>query len=111
RLPTDEKHLLQSAAVIGQDVPFDLLRAVTDLSDDQLRNSLAHLQAVDLMYEGESSEELVYSFKHALTHDVAYQSLLQERRRTLHARIVEEIERLHRDHLGDQVELLAYHAT
>jgi class 3 adenylate cyclase/tetratricopeptide (TPR) repeat protein len=111
RLPVEEKHLLQSAAVIGEDVPFALLQAIADLREDQLRRGLIHLQAAEFLYEASFSPELEYTFKHALTHDVAYQSLLQERRKVLHAGVVEAIERLHRDHLAEQIERLAHHAT
>jgi tetratricopeptide (TPR) repeat protein len=110
RLGFEEKHLLQSAAVIGKDVPFVLLHAIADLSEEELRRDLGHLQAAEFLYETRLFPDLEYTFKHALTHEVAYGSILQERRRTLHARIVEAIERLYPDRLIEQVELLAHHA-
>ena len=76
----------------------------------ELRRGLAHLQAAEFLYETSLFPELEYTFKHALTHEVAYGSLLQERRRALHARIVEAIERLYADRLTEQVERLAQHA-
>jgi tetratricopeptide (TPR) repeat protein len=109
-LPTDEKRLLQSAAVIGEDVPFVLLKILTNLPEDQLRRSLAHLQAAEFLYEANLFPDLEYTFKHALTHDVAYGSLLQETRRVLHGRIMEAIERLHPERLAEHVENLANHA-
>jgi class 3 adenylate cyclase/tetratricopeptide (TPR) repeat protein len=111
RLPLEEKQLLQSAAVIGKDVPFSLLQAITDLSDEELRRGLTHLQAAEFLYETSLFPDLEYTFKHALTHEVAYGSLLHERQRALHARIVEAIETLYPDRLIEQVERLAYHAT
>ena len=69
------------------------------------------LQAAEFLYETSLFPELEYTFKHALTHEVAYGSLLQERRHVLHVRIVEAIERLYPDRLGEQVELLAHHAA
>jgi tetratricopeptide (TPR) repeat protein len=69
-----------------------------------------HLQAAEFLYEMRLFPELEYTFKHALTHEVAYGSLLQERRRALHARIVENLEALYRDRLAEQVERLAHHA-
>src|SRR5262249_9971266 len=72
--------------------------------------SLAPMQAEELLYETSLFPERVYTFKHALTHEVAYGSLLQERRRTLHAGIVETLERLAPERLAEQVDLLAYHA-
>lgn len=110
RLPFEEKRLLQTAAVIGTEVPFPLLRAVAEMSEEALHRSLTHLQAGELFYETRLFPERVYRFKHALTHDVAYDSLLQERRRVLHARIVEALEALAGERLADQVERLAHHA-
>ncbi len=111
RLPPQEKQLLQSAAVIGKDVPFSLLQAITELSDEELRRCLTHLQAAEFLYETSLFPDLEYTFKHALTHEVAYGSLLHERQRTLHARIVEAIEALYSDRLIEQVERLAHHAA
>ena len=110
RLPPEDKRLLQTAAVIGKDVPFALLQAIAELPEDELRRGLARLQAAEFLYETSLFPELEYTFKHALTHEVAYGSLLQERRRGLHARIVEAIERLYADRLAEQVERLAHHA-
>ena len=111
RLPLEEKQLLQSAAVIGKDVPFSLLQAITELSDEELRRGLTHLQAAEFLYETSLFPDLEYTFKHALTHEVAYGSLLHERQRALHARIVEAIETLYSDRLIEQVERLAHHAA
>jgi class 3 adenylate cyclase/tetratricopeptide (TPR) repeat protein len=110
RLAPEEKRLLQSAAVIGKDVPFVLLHAIAELSEDILRRELGQLQAAEFVYETRLFPDLEYTFKHALTHEVAYGSVLQERRRMLHVRIVEAIERLYPDRLAEQVELLAHHA-
>ena len=111
RLPLEEKRLLQSAAVIGKDVPFSLLQAITELSEEKLRRGLTHLQAAEFLYETSLFPDLEYTFKHALTHEVAYGSLLHERQRALHARIVEAIETLYPDRLIEQVERLAHHAA
>src|SRR5207248_1251610 len=92
RLPPEAKRLLQTAAVIGTEAPFPLLTAIADLPDTELHRHLAHLQAAEFLYETRLFPELAYTFKHALTHDVAYNSLLQERRRALHAHIVEALE-------------------
>ena len=110
RLPPEEKRLLQTAAVIGTEVPFALLQAIAELSEEELRRGLGHLQAAEFLYETSLFPELEYTFKHALTHEVAYGSLLQERRRALHARIVEASERLYADRLPEQAERLAQHA-
>jgi tetratricopeptide (TPR) repeat protein len=110
RLPPHAKYLLQTAAVIGHEVPLVLLQAVIDLAEETLHRSLAQLQGAEFLYETRLFPEREYTFKHALTHEVAYGSLLQERRRGLHARIVEALERLTPDRLAEQVEHLAHHA-
>jgi class 3 adenylate cyclase/tetratricopeptide (TPR) repeat protein len=111
RLSLEDKRLLQIAAVVGRHVPFSLLRAVAELPDEALRGALDRLQAAEFVYETGLFPDLEYSFKHALTQDVAYGGQLQERRRELHARIVDAIETLHHNRLGEQVELLAHHAV
>jgi class 3 adenylate cyclase len=112
RLPPEEKRLLQSAAVIGKDVPFVLLQAISDQLEEELRRGLTRLQGAEFLYETSLFPDLEYTFKHALTHEVVYGSLLQERRRTLHARIVEAIEKQYSDdRLSEQVERLAHHAV
>jgi predicted ATPase len=110
RLPPEEKHLLQTAAVLGTEVLLPLLQAVAELPEEALRLSLAHLQDAEFLYEASLFPELVYTFKHALTQEVAYSSLLHERRRVLHAHIVEALEALVGDQVAEQVERLAHHA-
>jgi tetratricopeptide (TPR) repeat protein len=110
RLPPEEKRLLQTAAVIGTDVPFALLHAIADLAETALHRGLAHLQAAEFLYETRLFPEPDYTFKHALTHEVAYNSLLLERRRELHARLVEALGALAPERAAEQVERLAHHA-
>ena len=85
RLPPEEKHVLQTAAVIGTEVPLPLLQAIAELPEADLYRGLAHLQAAEFLYETRLFPEREFTFKHALTHEVAYNGLLQERRRVLHA--------------------------
>jgi class 3 adenylate cyclase/tetratricopeptide (TPR) repeat protein len=110
RLPAEEKRLLQTAAVIGTEVPLPLLQAIAEVSEEALHNSLARLQAAEFLYESSLFPELEYTFKHALTHEVAYGGLLQQRRRVLHRRITEAVEERYPDHLAEHVERLAHHA-
>jgi tetratricopeptide (TPR) repeat protein len=110
RLAPEDKHLLQTAAVIGTDVPFALLQTIADVPEAALHRGLAHLQAAEFLYETRLFPEQEYTFTHALTHEVAYGSLLLERRRVLHARLVEAIEALAPDRVAEQVERLAHHA-
>jgi tetratricopeptide (TPR) repeat protein len=110
RLPPEDKRLLQAASVIGKDVPFTLLHAIADVPEESLRRGLTHLQAAEFLYETSLFPDLEYTFRHALTHEVAYASVLQDRRRALHARIAEALEALYPDRLAEQVERLARHA-
>jgi class 3 adenylate cyclase/tetratricopeptide (TPR) repeat protein len=110
RLPPEEKRLLQTAAVIGTDVPLPLLEIIAELPEETLQHGLTHLQAAEFLYETQLFPEREFTFKHALTHEVAYGSLLQERRRTLHACIVQALEAAAGDRIVEQVERLAHHA-
>jgi class 3 adenylate cyclase/tetratricopeptide (TPR) repeat protein len=110
RLPPAEKQLLQTAAVIGTEVSLPLLQAIAELPEGTLHHGLAHLQAAEFLYETYLFPECIYTFKHALTHEVAYGSLLQERRQGLHARVAAGLEGLYTDRLDEQVERLAHHA-
>jgi predicted ATPase/class 3 adenylate cyclase len=110
RLPPEDKRLLQTAAVIGTEVPLILLQAIADVPEEALYRSLTHLQAAEFLYETRLFPEREYTFKHAVTHEVAYGSLLLEQRRVLHARIVEVLEVLAGNRVAEQVERLAHHA-
>jgi len=109
-LSLEHKRLLQLAAVIGKDVPFALLPPIAELPEERLRQGLAHLQAAEFLYEARLFPDLEYTFKHALTHNVAYASLLHDRRRSLHTRIMVAIEHLYPDRLRDYADQLAQHA-
>jgi class 3 adenylate cyclase/tetratricopeptide (TPR) repeat protein len=110
RLPLGDKAILQMASVVGKDVPFALLQAIAQQPEEHLLEAIGRLQAAEFLYEAGLFPNLEYTFKHALTHDVTYGSLLQERRRALHARVAEAIEALYRDRLDEQIERLAHHA-
>jgi DNA-binding NtrC family response regulator len=110
RLSSDEKNVLQSAAVIGKDVRVGILRSVAGVSDEAFDVALKSLQRAEFMHETRAYPDLEYTFKHVLTHEVVYDSVLPKTRRELHARIVEVIERLHHDRLDEHVERLAHHA-
>ena len=110
RLDAEDKRLLQTASVIGKDVPHLLLQAITGVSEEQLRQGLANLQAAEFLYEASLFPDLEYTFKHALTHEVTYTSLLHDQRRALHAKIVGAIEMRHLGRLDEHVERLGHHA-
>jgi tetratricopeptide (TPR) repeat protein len=86
------------------------LQAIAELPEATLHRGLAHLQAAEFLYKTRLFPEQVYTFKHALTHEVAYSNLLQERRRALHAQIVAVLETLAGDRRDEQLDLLAQHA-
>lgn len=111
RLSTDQKRLLQCAAVIGKDVPFGLLNAIAGTPEEPLRAALAELQVAEFLYETALFPDLEYTFKHSLTHEVAYSAMLVEHRRELHVRIVEAIEELGGNRPVEQIEHLAHHAV
>jgi DNA-binding NtrC family response regulator/tetratricopeptide (TPR) repeat protein len=110
RLSAEDKRVLQAAAVIGRNLPFLLLQAILDPADGMLRERLARLQSAEFLYETRAASELEYTFKHALTHEVAYASLLPAQRRSLHARIVDVLESWQREGREELVERLAHHA-
>ena len=96
RLPAEEKGLLQTLAVLGKDIPLNLVRHVTPLPEGELSRIFSHLQAGEFIYERPSSAEAAtYTFKHALTQEVAYSSVLLERRKQLHERVGNAIEALY----------------
>jgi class 3 adenylate cyclase/tetratricopeptide (TPR) repeat protein len=110
RLDPQDKRLLQSASVIGKDFALPLLSKVVEIDTDALQRSLENLRNAEFIYETRLFPDPEYTFKHALTHDVAYAGLLTERRQSLHANILEAIERLHASRLTEHVDRLAYHA-
>jgi predicted ATPase len=110
RLPPEIKRLLHMAAVIGMEVPVPLLQAIAELDGKTVHDGLRDLQAAEFVYETRLFPEHAYTFKHALTHEVAYGSLPPERRQALHARITEALETLAGDRLADYVDRLAAHA-
>jgi predicted ATPase len=111
RLPPEEKQLLQTAAVIGTGVPLALLQAVAEAPEERLRLGLTHLQAAEFLYETRLFPELEYTFKHVLTQEVAYQSLVRHARQQSHARIAQVLEAQFPERAETQPELLAQHYT
>ena len=110
RLSPDDKALLQVASVVGKDVPLALLEPISELPPADLGARLARLQGAELVYETRFYPDTEYTFKHALTHEVAYASLLAERRRALHARVVDAIERCFPERLAEHRASLVHHA-
>ena len=111
RLPPENKQLLQTASVIGKDVPYDLLLSIVDMPEPTLAQRLSELQTAEFLYETKLFPNLEYTFKHALTHEVAYGSLLNERRKALHRKIAECLEETAARRPTQQHERLAHHCT
>ncbi|MBV8408733.1 MAG: AAA family ATPase [Alphaproteobacteria bacterium] len=110
RLDPESKRVLQTASVIGKDFSRRLLGAVLGLPDANLDGALATLRSNEFVYETSLFPEPEYTFKHALTHDVAVSGLLLARRKELHAEILAQMEVLYSGRLVEQVEALAQHA-
>jgi tetratricopeptide (TPR) repeat protein len=109
QLAPAEKELLQTLAVIGKEFPLGLVRGVSQMSESELARGLGRLQLGEFIYERPAFPESEYTFKHALTQEVAYNSLLIERRRELHERTAAALEELFADKLDEQVDALAHH--
>jgi class 3 adenylate cyclase/tetratricopeptide (TPR) repeat protein len=109
RLAPEDKRLLQAAAVIGKDVPFTILQAVAEETEGPLRRGLDNLQAAEFLYESRLFPDLEYTFRHALTQEVAYQSLVAARREALHAAAGRTLESLYANSLDQAYDRLAYH--
>ena len=110
RLAEAQKRTVQTASVIGRAFALSLLRRVSDVQS-QLEQSLAELKRIEVIYERLGAQDLEYVFRHALTQDVAYGSMLQSERRRLHALIGAAIEEVHAERLDERTEELVYHFT
>lgn len=108
RLEHQARQAIQLASVIGREFTVRLLGRISDL-EARLDDALSELKALELIYEKLFSPELAYMFKHALTHDVAYSTLMHERRKALHRVVGAAIEELYADRLPEQYEALAHH--
>jgi class 3 adenylate cyclase/tetratricopeptide (TPR) repeat protein len=110
RLAPLAKRVLQSAAVVGKDVSFAILQRIADIDEDTLRTVLTTLQEAGFLHETRLFPDLEYTFRHALTHEVAYEGILLKRRRDVHAVIVEAIEALYGVRAPTHAVVLAHHA-
>jgi predicted ATPase len=108
-LPPAPKRLLQAAAVIGQEVPLPLLQALVGLAEEELQRGIQALQAAEFVYETRLIPEPTYTFKHILTQEVAYQSLLHSTRAQYHRQIAQVVEARWPELAATQPELLAHH--
>jgi len=111
RLAPEERLLLTSAAVIGKDFARTILEAIAELPADQVRRTLLQLEAAEFVHETGGIVDGEYTFKHALTHEVAYGCLTGAERRRLHRLILRALEELHADRLGEHLGSLTHHAA
>jgi predicted ATPase len=109
RLPPEEKELLHTLAVLGREFPIGLVRRLMPTSNEELDPMLSRLQAGEFIYEQPAFPEPEYIFKHALTQEVAYRSLLIERRKQIHESAGEALESMFAEHLDDHLSQLAHH--
>jgi class 3 adenylate cyclase/tetratricopeptide (TPR) repeat protein len=109
RLGEEPKRAIQVASVIGREFAVRLLQRASDVGGGKVERLVGELRALELIYEKSGVPEVAYMFKHALTHDVAYESMLMERRRALHRLIGGAVEDLYADRLPEYWETLAYH--
>jgi class 3 adenylate cyclase/tetratricopeptide (TPR) repeat protein len=110
RLDEEPKKAIQTAAVIGREFTARLLERIADLDPEDTNDQLRELKSVELIYERSLYAELAYMFKHALTHDVAYDSLLVARRKAIHRLVASAVEELYADRLAEHYETIAFHA-
>jgi len=110
RLDESLKRIMHVASVIGREFAFRILQAITEMKEE-LKSHLLNLQGLEFIYEKRLFPELEYIFKHALTQEVAYNSLLLKRRKEIHEKIGRAIEEIYLDRLEEFYEMLAYHYT
>jgi len=109
-LPEEPKTVLQAASVLGRDVPIPLLEAIVHRAP-AFKEHLGELHRLEFLHERRAGVQTLYRFKHVLTQEVAYSSLLPDQRRALHARIVDAIESQHAERIGEYTAQLAHHAV
>jgi hypothetical protein len=109
RLPPEKKELMQTFAVLGQAFTLSQLKAVFAKAHAELQQMLAELQLAEFIYELPAPGDIAYNFKHALTREVVYNSILLERRRQIHERAAQEFEALYALNLSDHYDDLAHH--
>jgi tetratricopeptide (TPR) repeat protein len=111
RLSPEDRHLLRAAAVVGRDVPVDVLERVAGVEPEPLRAGLGRLQAAEFLFERRGRAEPTVGFKHALTQAAAYQGLSGSSRQRLHLRVLEVLEAAAGERRAEMLEALAHHAA
>jgi class 3 adenylate cyclase/tetratricopeptide (TPR) repeat protein len=109
RLEEDANKVLEIASVVGREISISILDAVTGLAPAELSEAAQHLRQAEMLYDVPPFEQRLLAFRHPLIQEVAYRSLLHERRRELHSKVAQAIEGLFKDHAEERASLLAYH--
>jgi class 3 adenylate cyclase/tetratricopeptide (TPR) repeat protein len=109
RLEENAKKVLEIASVVGREISISILDAVAGLAAAELSEAAQHLRQAELLYDVPPFEQRLLAFRHPLIQEVAYRSLLHERRRELHSKVSQAIESLFKDHAEERASLLAYH--
>jgi class 3 adenylate cyclase/tetratricopeptide (TPR) repeat protein len=108
-LPEGAKDVLQTGSAIEREFTYELIKQVKELPERELLSHLSVLKDSELLYERGIYPETAYIFKHALTRDVVYESILAKKKKNLHDKIGNAVKELHADRIEEQYELLAYH--
>jgi tetratricopeptide (TPR) repeat protein len=108
-LPEGAKEVLQTGSAIEREFSYELIKRIMELNEKELLSHLSVLKESELLYERGIYPETTYIFKHALTRDVVYESILTEKKKNLHKKIGDAVEELYTDRIEEQYELLAYH--
>jgi len=109
RLQDNAKGVLEVASVVGREISISILDLVTGLSPSELSEAAQHLRQAELLYDVAPFEQRCLAFRHPLIQEVAYRSLLHDRRRELHSKVAQAIEGLFKDQVEQRASLLAYH--
>jgi predicted ATPase/class 3 adenylate cyclase len=108
-LPEDAKKLLQIGSAIEREFQFELIKRLTDISEKELLSHLSALKNIELLYESGIYPETTYIFKHALTREVIYNSILTKQKKRLHGKIAKAIEALYKENVDELYGILAKH--
>jgi class 3 adenylate cyclase/tetratricopeptide (TPR) repeat protein len=108
-LPKAAKELLQTGSAVEREFSYEIIKRLMDLPEQELLSHLSVLKDSELLYERGIYPQSTFIFKHALTQEVAYESLLKKRRREIHGRVAQAIEEIYSDGLEEHYEVLAYH--
>ena len=109
RLEENAKKVLEIASVVGREISTSILDAVAGLAPPELSEAAQHLRQAELLYDVPPFEQRLLAFRHPLIQEVAYRSLLHERRRELHSKVAQQLKASSR--IAPKSERLSWHTT